>query len=126
MPAPPPYGSSSTCAARSGVVSRYEKRRRSSSVPRMVATGLCSVSHAKAYGTRVKTSSCTGERTRLASGACKPGRDHDPAVREIDHADAVLHHREGKPGVELQHVVGNTGDHVGHRAEQVASLLLHP
>src|SRR2546430_502204 len=124
MPAPPPYGSSSTCAARSGVVSRYEKRRRSSSVPRTVATGRCSVSQAKACGTRVKTSSCTGERPRLASRPGKAGSDRDTPGDKIDHAHTVLHHRQGDPGVELEHVVRHARHHVRHRPELVSAVLL--
>src|SRR3954465_461197 len=105
MPAPPPYGSSSACAARSGVVSRYEKSLRSSSVPSTVATGRCSVSHAYACGTRVKTSSCTGRRRLRLALARETGRHHDPAGVEIDGENALLHHRQRKPRVELDHVV---------------------
>src|SRR2546423_11730922 len=125
MPAPPPYGSSSTCPARSGVVSRYEKSRRSSSVPRTDATGRCSVSHANACGTRVKTSSCTGRALRLAR-LYETGRDDDASGLEIVFADALPHHRQREAGVELENVVRHTGRHVRNRSQLSAALLLHP
>src|ERR1043165_7114347 len=104
MPAPPPYGSSSTGPALSGVVSRYEKSLRSSSPPSTVATGRCSVSQAKACGTSVKTSSCTGERPRLARGN-ETRCDEDRAVRQVDRTNAVLDHRQVEPRVQLEDVV---------------------
>ena len=64
----------------SGVVSRYEKSRRSSSPPSTAATGRCSVSHAKACGTRVKTSRRKGGQ----SGVGEAGRDKDTSRLEVD------------------------------------------
>ena len=54
-------------------------------MPSTVATGRCSVSQAKACGTRVKTSSCTGSKLRLARG-CETGGDEDHAARRDRHA----------------------------------------
>src|SRR5204863_9897190 len=124
IPAPPPYGSSSTWAARSGVVSRYENSRRSSSVPRTVATGRCSVSHANACGTRVKTSSCTGRALRLAS-APKTWCNHDLPAVEVHGDHALLDHRQQEAGVELEHVVGNARRDVRDGPEHRPALLRH-
>src|SRR5829696_3300185 len=123
MPAPPPYGSSSTCPARRGVVSRYEKRRRLSSVPSTPARGRCSVSQAKACGTRVKTSSCTERRIRLAA---ETRSDDDPAVLEVNLQHAVLDHRQGERSVELEYVIGHSRRDIRHGAEDAPALLLDP
>src|SRR5262245_34354411 len=125
MPAPPPYGSSSTCPARSGVVSRYENRRRSSSPPRTPASGRCSVSQAKAWGTSVNTSSCRDKGFRLARGVGESCGNHDAAFVEIDLPHAVLDHRQCEARVQLEHVVGDPGGDVDDRPESFAVLLVH-
>src|SRR5581483_268513 len=121
MPAPPPYGSSSTCPLRSGVKSRYEKRRRSSCDPSTVATGRCSVSHANACGTSVKTSSCISGGSLVGIALC----DDDAAPGEVDRAHALLDHRQEQLVRELEHVVRDSGGHGLDGSEHAAVLLHH-
>ena len=53
----------------------------------------------------------------------EPLRHLDPAAGDVDDADAVLDHREQHPGVELEHVVRDTGRHGLHGSERTAGLL---
>src|SRR5262245_8624663 len=122
IPAPPPYGSSSTWPARSGGVSRYENRRRSSSAPRTAATGRRSVSHGNAWGTRGVTASCTGGEVTL-DRVDVARRPEDPGVFEVDPTNALLHHRQRHAGVKLEHVVGDTRGDVDHVTERRTALL---
>src|SRR5262249_60718343 len=51
-------------------------------------------------------------------------RYDDFACREVDPADAVLHHRQGEARIELEHVVRDTRRDVGDAPERSAALLL--
>src|SRR6478735_7033188 len=110
IPAPPPKGVSSTCPQFRGVVAR--KSTVSTECPRASAFSTCRWvrNHSNHCGNSVKTSAFTEE----------PEVDVDPALREIDRANAVADHRHEQLGpvgaVHFEHLDGRERAHAPDEA----------
>src|SRR5918997_3832226 len=92
MPAPPPYGVSSTTLPESVVWSRGFSVRSSCPASAALRTWRCVRNHSNHSGKSVTTSSCTEE----------PPVDVDPLGLDVDRPDAVADERDEQPGIELE------------------------
>ena len=121
MPAPPPYGVSSTVWCRSWVQRAGRGRARSSSPLSRALPASDSSSGARYSGKIVTTSMRTPLVLAAASTQTGPVGDLEPAAGEVDHGHQRLHERHqdlAPSGADGQQVLAGGVDHLGHLAER--------